>query len=399
MAFPGVAVHEPGTLSRGAVLDVGLRCPHSCAFCYYSFLDGGPEQFSGLRKAVSRDTAQCLDIVRAVARHGLTHLDITGGEPTIHPGLCDMVAEAAGLGLPTRCITLGQFLTRPRRDGALLPSLLAAGLTDLLFSMHAADPDVFRGTCGGSLDAVLTAMDALDAGGFQYAWNTVIMEHNRQELPRIARLAVARGAYVVNCIAFNAYHAWRGQDRARTLQASYARVRPYLEEAAAILTEGGVALNIRYVPLCVFPSLARHVVGVLGVPYDPYEWRNRCCNHDKPAEYCAEPLPIPSGGVREAFAFTPLAERLVDGTALCGQRGERFKLFPEQCRDCPARPACDGVDPTYLDRHGAGEFAPLAEAVQGPLLASRLAYLPAFLVKTTSEADMRAAVRAALAAG
>ncbi|NDY56129.1 radical SAM protein [Desulfovibrio sulfodismutans] len=395
--FPGVQAHPPGELSRGAVLDVGLKCPHSCAFCYYSYYDGGPGQFTGVRKASMRPTSECLDIVRAIAGNGLTHLDITGGEPTVHPGLPQIVAEAAAKGLAVRCITLGQYLMRVREGHRLLDTLLENGLTDILFSLHAADATAFQETCGGSLDAVLSAMDALDSRGFQYACNTVIMERNRRDLPRIARLAVSRGVYAINFIAFNAYHAWRGQEQAAALEAPYTKIRPFLEEAVAILDAGGVAVNIRYVPLCAFPALARHVVGVLGVAYDPFEWRNRCLNHDKPAAYCAEPLPIPDSGIRPVYAFTRLEATSLDGSALCGMRGAQFKLFPAQCAGCPARGACDGVDPVYLSRHGAGEFAPLQEAVQGPLLASRLRYGPPFLVKTRPTADMRGAMAACLA--
>ena len=390
--FPGVSTHPAGKLSTGAVLDIGLKCPHSCAFCYYSFLDGGTDQFAGLRTASLRSTADCLEIVRLLAENGLTHLDITGGEPTTHPGLADIVRAASGLGLGVRVITLGQFLLRKQAGGTLLEALLGAGLTDLLFSLHASNPESFRAICGGSLNTVLAALDRLDERGFQYGANTVITEQNLAQLPDIARLAAGRGVYTANFIAFNAYHAWRGQDQATLLQTSYAAIRPRLEKAAAILAAADVAVNIRYVPLCAFPKLARHVVGVLGVPYDPYEWRNRCLNHDREPAYCAEPLPIPAGGVREIFAFAPLDETLQGGTRVCGMRGERFKFFPAQCAECPARSACDGVDPTYLARYGAGEFQPLDLPTQGPLLAARLAYLPPHLVKMRPEADMRGAI-------
>jgi len=130
------------------------------------------------------------------------------------------------------------------------------------------------------------------------------------------------------------------------------------------------------------------------VAYDPYEWRNRCLNHDSPPAYCAEPLPIPASGVRGIYDFSPLDETLPDGTRLCGMRGQRFKLFPAQCRDCAVQGACDGVDPVYLSRHGAAEFAPLQAATQGPLLRARLDYPPPFLVKMRPEADMRGAIRA-----
>lgn len=391
--FPGVHLHSPGSLSLGGVLDVGLKCPHSCLFCYYSFWGGGDDQFQGLRNEKFRSREDCLAIIRKLAENGLMHVDITGGEPTAHPDIVDIVATASESGIASRCITLGQFLMRQRGNGTLLDELLNVGLTDLLFSLHAVEAEAFHNTCKGDLKRVFAAMDVLDTRGIQYACNCVIMERNLRQLPEIARLAVQRGIYAINFIAFNAYHAWRGAEQARSLQSSYSKIRPFLEEAVAILTEGGVAVNIRYVPLCVFPSLTRHVVGVLGVPYDPYEWRNRCLNFDKSPEYCAEPLPLPESGVRDIFAFGPVESPLADGTTVCGMRGDRFKYFPTQCAECQARKACDGVDPVYLSRYGSEEFAPIQASSSGPLLKARLQYLPPFLLKTQQDTDMRGAIK------
>jgi pyrroloquinoline quinone biosynthesis protein E len=157
-----------------------------------------------------------------------------------------------------------------------------------------------------------------------------------------------------------------------------------------ILDRAGVAVNIRYVPLCVFPGLARHVVGLLGLPYDPFEWRNRACNPEREPAYCAEILPIPDTGVRERFAFAPLGERLANGTGLMGMRGERFTVFPAKCASCAARPACDGVDPKYLERNGDGEFTPFASMeLSGPLVRARLEYARAFVVKNAQDVDVR----------
>ena len=174
------------------------------------------------------------------------------------------------------------------------------------------------------------------------------------------------------------------------VQARFSDIAPELARAVAILDAAGVAVNIRYVPLCVFPGLARHVVGVLGLPYDPFEWRNRACNLDREPDYCAAILPVPETGVRDVFAFAPLEETLPSGQRLCGRRGNRFSLFPAVCRECAARPACDGVAPSYLERHGDGELRPMATAeLVGPLLGERLAYAAAFRVKAAPDAVMR----------
>ena len=79
---PGYDLHTPGTLSRTGVLDIGLRCAHSCKFCYYSFMAEKNGQHGALRNAEFRSTKDCLRIIELMAAQGLTNFDITGGEPT-----------------------------------------------------------------------------------------------------------------------------------------------------------------------------------------------------------------------------------------------------------------------------------------------------------------------------
>jgi len=48
---PDHYLHQPGAPARSGVLDLGLKCVHSCRFCYYSFHEGSEDQFAPLRKA------------------------------------------------------------------------------------------------------------------------------------------------------------------------------------------------------------------------------------------------------------------------------------------------------------------------------------------------------------
>ena len=82
----GIYRHRPGDLSPRGVLDVGLRCPHSCRFCYYSFWDKSADQFRALRQAVFRSGADCRAILDGLAGQGLGYYDLTGGEPPHPPG-------------------------------------------------------------------------------------------------------------------------------------------------------------------------------------------------------------------------------------------------------------------------------------------------------------------------
>jgi len=397
---PGLFFHPPGAVSRSGVLDLGRRCAHSCRFCYYSFMsEAAGGQFAALRRAPFRSTEDSLRIIDLLAANGLVNFDITGGEPTMHEGLPDMVRRAAARDLSVRVITLGQFLTARRNGGPLLDRLLDAGVTDFLFSMHAADEDGFHRATGGSLKKLLAAMTALDAAGFQYAANTVIHTGNLADLPRIAALSAAHGVYHHNFIVFNAYYHWDSPAKVAGMQAAYPDIVKPLTQAVDILNAAGIAVTIRYLPLCAAPALARHIVGVVGVHHDPHEWMNRAGNEDREPEYCAAPLPVPVNGPRDIYALKRGDRRIAygaDGSLdTVAVRGQDFKLFPPRCRDCAAMPFCDGLDPKYLLLRGDVHLHPFAaQAARGsePLLAARRQYLPAYAVKRAPFADMRGAI-------
>ncbi len=87
----GVLQHEPGRLSRWGVVDVGLKCVHSCSHCFYSFLNGEEDQFAGMRRAGWHSLENLLVLVDSLEEHDFLGFDITGGEPTAHAGLVDIV--------------------------------------------------------------------------------------------------------------------------------------------------------------------------------------------------------------------------------------------------------------------------------------------------------------------
>jgi len=64
LANNGFYRRQAGRLSRGAVLDIGLKCTHSSRFCCYSFLDGSDNQFIGMRRAKFRTLTECKRILK-----------------------------------------------------------------------------------------------------------------------------------------------------------------------------------------------------------------------------------------------------------------------------------------------------------------------------------------------
>ncbi len=382
--------HPPGQISRWGVVDIGLKCPHSCEWCYYAYLpDGNAEtkKFSGMRRADWKDTGALIAQIDAMAANGFLGFDITGGEPSLHPDIVEIVRHATARGLSSRMITLGQFLT----TRGLLERLLEAGLTDILFSYHASDPELFNQLTGGRLSKMTDAMDELGRLGFEFGTNTTCIAQNYQTLPDLARAICQKNVYVSNLIVMNAYYGW-ADGRASNVRAKYVEIAPYLREAASILeNEGGIAVNVRYAPMCTVAGLEKNLVGMLGVRYDPHEWANTV-RHFGPAAGAAEGQWV----AMDRGQPSPGAKLLAgpDGQIIGrGFDGRMLKVFAPQCRTCSALKVCDGIDQTYLEQVGPAEFVPYAGDDRGDVLdRDRLRYYPAYAIKREPDAGMKEVV-------
>ncbi len=392
--------HTPGKRGKGAVLDVGLQCTHSCTFCYYKNYNGSWD-FEALRKGGFRSKDDIIEILTLFKHHGYNHFDVTGGEPTLHPDIVPIVKKGCtDLGLAGRIITLGQFLYKEQKVNsekrALIDSLLDAGLTDFLFSLHAANETQFHAFTKGSLTLLEKAMAHLDSKGFQYGTNTVVFQGNLKSLKAISDKILDHGVYIHNFILFNAYHGWRNASKTPSIQAKYSDIRPHLESAVKKLDDAGIAVNIRYAPYCTLKGFEKHIVGLTGIFYDPFEWQNRACNYDKSPEYCAEPVEI-----EDKYSITWIKPEKKDAgyksiqniyqdqsqnqykEPIIAMRGDHFTVFPEICKDCAALPFCDGLSPIYLRHHGSSELSPYDHfRAEGALPEARLNYTLPFHVKT-----------------
>ncbi|MBZ0155682.1 MAG: radical SAM protein [Alphaproteobacteria bacterium] len=333
--------HEIGRLSKSGVLDVGLKCPHSCEFCYYSYLDKTGNQFRGIRRAPFRPLKECKRALDFFVTQGFERLDITGGEPTYHPHIIDIVKYAEKeKNLRVRIITLGQLLDR-KIDGTgrkLLNALIEdAEITDFLFSLHAVDPNLFYRITKGNFEKLEDVMDRLDAVGFDYCTNTVVYANNAWNIPDIAKYIVSkkRRVRICNFITMNAYYAW-STGKAFGIQARYKDIIDPIRKATTLLEDAGIAVNIRYGTYCAIKGLEKNFVGCVGVLFDPYEWRNTTQN------------PFDVIGTDEEDAFTLSRRKLPLNN----------KAFPEKCKLCSVKEICDGVDVAYYAKYGDEEIQP-----------------------------------------
>lgn len=128
------------------------RCNAFCDFCHF----GDHEAFQGTRHAPTEDVLRNLTDLQKL---GVRFIDLTGGEPLLHPQLDVIAREAQRLGMRTSVTTNG--LLYPKYAERL------RGVVDLLhFSLDSADPathDRLRGI--PCFDAVMRSIRiALDLG-------------------------------------------------------------------------------------------------------------------------------------------------------------------------------------------------------------------------------------------
>jgi cyclic pyranopterin phosphate synthase len=134
---------------------------------------------------------EILVIVRAAADLGVRKIRLTGGEPTVHPHLVDLVRQIAGVpGIRDLAMT-----TNALRLARLATPLARAGLQRVNVSLDTLDPERFRRIARrGRLEDVWAGILAAEGAGLRpIKLNAVVMRgFNEQDVADLAALTVDR---------------------------------------------------------------------------------------------------------------------------------------------------------------------------------------------------------------
>ena len=119
------------------VAELTYRCPLRCVYC------SNPIDYRNTRELL--DGAAWGRVFTDAAALGALHVGLTGGEPTLHPDLVEIVAAAARANLYTHLITAGTTLDR---EG--LKALRDAGLRSVQLSVQDASLNSYSRSTTGS---------------------------------------------------------------------------------------------------------------------------------------------------------------------------------------------------------------------------------------------------------
>lgn len=383
------------SLTRRGVIWLGQTCNLRCNFCYYVDRVSDPSHSEHEFMPLAKAKAICKTLVDV---YGNNAIDIQGGEPTLYPGIYDLVGYCHAIGLQPTIITNGQVLA----DMDRLRPYKEAGIRDFLVSVHALglvyDRIVGR---SGSHVRQMKALRNLQEVGIPFRFNCVLACEVLCQLPQIAKLAAAVGAVVVNFIAFNPYDDQRKKgNRSAANIPRYRDTKRYLDEALDILASEEVEVNVRNLPLCMVaerhrPSVYNHQQ----ITYDLHEnefagwaWTGmqpqRVAHGDltPPLEFGPKlglgPLrrPLRWLGMKPAFSSLHGLRHSLDG--ITGRYGNRVgrRLSKEEmyrreaklrahdhldyrhvpaCKGCDVRRICDGFHGDYVELYGGHEAEPI----------------------------------------
>jgi cyclic pyranopterin phosphate synthase len=219
---------RPHTDLRVSVTD---RCNLRCFYCKPP--DGVPFR---PHEAILR-FEEIERLVRVAAGLGIREVRLTGGEPLVRKGICQLVALLAGvegiddLSMTTNGILLSRFAERLRE----------AGLDRLNISLDTLDPRKFRQlTLHDELPRVLEGIDAALGAGFrQIKLNALaIRGQTEEEVVPLAEFARARGLRLrfIEFMPMDGHGQWAtdrvlpGEEILRILTDHYGPLRPLTPE-------------------------------------------------------------------------------------------------------------------------------------------------------------------------
>lgn len=288
------------------ILWLGFGCNQDCVVCWQDRAapEPPPELF-----------ARWLDEMLAASARSVI---LSGGEPTLHPSLLDLVRRAraggAGVILETNATRLG--------DPAVLRALIDAGVGEVVASLHAADAATSEAVtrAPGTHAQTLAGIEACLRAGLPVGVHCVVERANARGLGAHADLIVERfarphrtaaGAPLLRRVSYSLPTRYADEDRYRRGLAPVDVVRPGLTAALRTLRGAGVEARI---------------LGMGGFPLCAVE--------------------------------SPRAEQ-PDRDVTASERGDR--VYGRGCDDCAVRPRCAGVPPLYLEACGDEGLRPVRD--------------------------------------
>lgn len=299
---------------RRADLKVGFACNNRCVFC---------AQGEKRARCKSLTLPELLTRLRAAREHS-DSLVLTGGEPTLHRRIVELVRAARALGYRSiQLQTNGRLLSYPQ----VLGRLVEAGLTEVSPSLHGPDAethDALTRAPGSFRDSVAGIRNVVDAG-LPLVTNTVVVRDNVAVLaPIVALLADLGVRHAQLALVHPVGTAMELYDQ---VVPRLSDVEGPLRRARDVARERGLRLVTEAVPRCFLRGMQ-------------------------------------DLAVEEAIPETTVLDLDASLDYSAWRRGEG-KAHGPPCETCTERQRCEGPWREYPERFGWQDFRPFTEETDG----------------------------------
>jgi MoaA/NifB/PqqE/SkfB family radical SAM enzyme len=340
----------------------GLKCNIRCIFCYYRDSLNAP----------NRTIDEIFNDLRYAGKRGITEVDFSGGEPTVHPDLPELIKKAKSLGMQRVCV-ISNGVRLANRE--YLKALKDAGLDEILFSVHGSDEKTHEGITlvPGSFGKISDAMSNAVYEGIDVRSNTVVNRLNYKDLLNIGKFLLGFSPVQVNFITINDWCF--AKHLVDQLMLEYREMSVMLKKACDLLDSGVPAVNVRYIPFCFMQGYERFVCNHRQVPYDLYEWvpgiRTRLEVQNNIWRYLGIlGYGFTLGGVWKKAFRSSLTELRDESVTEALRRW--FYIKNANCKKCRFFELCDGVEKTYAEQFGLDGLIPAeGEKISDPIFFRR----------------------------
>ncbi|UCD93101.1 MAG: radical SAM protein [Methanobacteriota archaeon] len=172
--------NDCGPLDSPLALNIVLtkRCNFRCRYCYFDSCANTPEDLPG-RKT--------LDLIEEGHDMGVVVIMLTGGEPLLYDGICEVVAAITERNMVPVISTNGSFL-----GSEMIEGLINAGLESIQVSLDAPCAEIhhFLTRTRNTFRTVLSGIQSLKSNGFYVRTNSVMTQNNYSHLEDLIDLLV-----------------------------------------------------------------------------------------------------------------------------------------------------------------------------------------------------------------
>ena len=306
-------IDQDEPMCQRAKLDTGTHCNYRCEFCYYKTQLNDVTEFNVIK-----------DRIDYLVACGITEVDLSGGESSIHKQWFYILDYCKSKGLKVSCLSNGyKFATKE-----FIAKSKEHGLDEILFSVHGYDKESHNILVGHrkGFENIVEAIGNAHEIGILVRINCTVTHKNYKNLPtKFVELMKVLKPFEVNFLTLN---YWDDAGVQETID--YPTITPYVHRAIDLLKEQVEIINVRYTPYCFMKGYEQYVCNYYQHIYDVYDWNIAVYNGDiDPAEYRADPLKA----MYEAAAF----------------KRNRTYYKTADCLNCKHYYICDGVEKQIKD--------------------------------------------------